>query len=86
MSVLPVTLEEIQAFNAENVPFSAMMNISCDSAPSEQDIMDWVEDRVAHFKQLKGGVIFTDTIPKSASGKILRRILRDQLKGDKMSE
>lgn len=31
MRVLPVTLEEIQAFNAENVPFSAMMNISCDS-------------------------------------------------------
>jgi uncharacterized protein (TIGR00369 family) len=29
--VLPVTLEEIQAFNAENVPFSAMMNITCES-------------------------------------------------------
>ncbi len=29
--MLPVTLEEIQAFNAENVPFSAMMSLSCDS-------------------------------------------------------
>ena len=31
IGVLPVTLEEIQAFNAENVPFIAMMNVSCDS-------------------------------------------------------
>ena len=31
IGVLPVTIQEIQAFNAENVPFSAMMNITCDS-------------------------------------------------------
>lgn len=29
--MLPVTFEEIQAFNAENVPFATMMNITCDS-------------------------------------------------------
>lgn len=28
---LPVTLDEIRAFNAANVPFTAMMNITCDS-------------------------------------------------------
>lgn len=28
---LPVTLEQIRAFNAANVPFTAMMNITCDS-------------------------------------------------------
>jgi len=33
-------------------------------------------DRVAGFKQLKGGVEFIDKIPKSPSGKILRRLLR----------
>ena len=31
MIVLPITLEQIQAFNAENVPFCAKMNITCDS-------------------------------------------------------
>ena len=46
---------------------------------SEQDIYEWVKERVANYKRLDGGIVFTDSIPKSASGKILRRILRDQL-------
>lgn len=32
--------------------------------------------KVAHYKQLKGGVQFVDMIPKSPSGKILRRQLK----------
>lgn len=34
--------------------------------------------QVAPYKRLRGGIIFTDEIPKSASGKILRRIVREQ--------
>jgi acyl-coenzyme A synthetase/AMP-(fatty) acid ligase len=34
--------------------------------------------KVSHYKQLKGGVEFVNEIPKSASGKILRRVLRDR--------
>jgi len=45
-----------------------------------EDIKAWVKDRVAPYKRLEGGVVFTDVIPKSASGKILRRLLRDQVK------
>ncbi|KAK2154448.1 hypothetical protein LSH36_269g12008 [Paralvinella palmiformis] len=37
------------------------------------------EEKAAPYKQLKGGVEFRQEIPKSASGKILRRILRDEL-------
>lgn len=37
-----------------------------------------VEDHKARHKWLKGGVQFLDVIPKSPSGKILRRLLRDQ--------
>ena len=47
---------------------------------TEKDIFDWVKERVAPYKRLYGGIVFTDVIPKSASGKILRRLLRDQLK------
>jgi 4-coumarate--CoA ligase len=43
-------------------------------------IYEWMKERVAPYKRLDGGIIFTDVIPKSASGKILRRILRDQVK------
>ena len=34
-------------------------------------------DRVANYKRLRGGVEFIPVIPKSPSGKILRRLLRD---------
>ena len=47
---------------------------------SEADIVKFVKERVAAYKRLDGGVEFTDVIPKSASGKILRRILRDHVK------
>jgi len=42
-----------------------------------QDIMDFVSGQVAHYKQLRR-ITFVDAIPKSASGKILRRVLRAQ--------
>ncbi|KAJ2116450.1 hypothetical protein IW146_001521 [Coemansia sp. RSA 922] len=41
------------------------------------DIKAWVKERVAHYKALRGGVELVESIPKSASGKILRRVLRD---------
>ncbi|KAI9369301.1 hypothetical protein BJX61DRAFT_536522 [Aspergillus egyptiacus] len=44
----------------------------------ESDLKDHVKANLARHKQLRGGVVFVDEIPKSASGKILRRILRDQ--------
>lgn len=42
------------------------------------NIQQYVAKEKAHYKQLRGGVEFIDVIPKSPSGKILRRILRDQ--------
>jgi len=45
----------------------------------KENIYEWVKERVAHYKRLDGGIIFVDSIPKSASGKILRRILRAEV-------
>ena len=39
-----------------------------------------VTGKVAPFKELEGGVEFRAEIPKSASGKILRRQLKEELK------
>jgi len=48
---------------------------------SAAEIDKWVADKLAHYKRLRGGVKFVDSIPKSASGKILRRVLKDQVSG-----
>ena len=39
-----------------------------------EEIVDYVQSQVAQHKRLRGGVKFTNEIPKSASGKILRRV------------
>lgn len=39
-------------------------------------VQAFVKDNLAPHKQLRGGVLFVDEIPKSASGKILRKDLR----------
>ncbi|KAI9674447.1 MAG: hypothetical protein M1817_001785 [Caeruleum heppii] len=44
------------------------------------EIVEWVRGRVAPHKQLRGGVCFVDEIPRSAAGKVLRRVLRDQVR------
>ncbi|GAM34962.1 hypothetical protein TCE0_015r02893 [Talaromyces pinophilus] len=49
-----------------------------DDAVTIAAIKKHVEDHKARHKWLKGGVQFLDVIPKSPSGKILRRLLRDQ--------
>ncbi|KAF7514425.1 hypothetical protein GJ744_000195 [Endocarpon pusillum] len=43
-----------------------------------REIQKHVENNKARHKWLKGGVEFIDVIPKSPSGKILRRLLRDK--------
>ena len=46
----------------------------------EGEVKEWVRGKLASFKRLDGGVRFIGAIPKNASGKILKRILREQAK------
>lgn len=48
-----------------------------------QVLSQWVLDHKAPYKALKGGITFTQAIPKSPSGKILRRLLRDAEKEER---
>ena len=43
-------------------------------------------ERLAKFKELTGGVKFVDAIPKNASGKILKRVLRETAKAEQDQE
>jgi fatty-acyl-CoA synthase len=47
-----------------------------ESPPSEQDIIDWVRARIAHFKAPKS-VIFLDALPLGGTGKIQKVHLRE---------
>ncbi|KAI0040813.1 amp dependent CoA ligase [Auriscalpium vulgare] len=44
------------------------------------NIAKFVTDHKVYYKRLAGGVVFLDAIPKNPSGKLLRRVLRDQAK------
>lgn len=50
---------------------------------TKEEIMEYVEGKVAQYKKLRGGVVIMDVIPKSASGKILRKELRAIAKKEK---
>lgn len=49
---------------------------------SEEEVKKFIFDRLAAYKQLRGGVVFVKDLPKSAIGKILRRELREQAKSE----
>jgi acyl-coenzyme A synthetase/AMP-(fatty) acid ligase len=48
-----------------------------DHSAMEREIVAWLAARVARHKRLGGGVRFLEAIPKTASGKILRRNIRN---------
>ncbi|KAL6429826.1 hypothetical protein ACFW04_007596 [Cataglyphis niger] len=46
--------------------------------PTEDDIKNFVKGKVSDYKQLEGGVMFLNEIPKSTTGKILRSKLKNE--------
>jgi acyl-coenzyme A synthetase/AMP-(fatty) acid ligase len=46
-------------------------------------IHSWLNPKIANHKRLRGGIHVLDQIPKSPSGKILRRQLKELLKSRK---
>jgi 4-coumarate--CoA ligase len=54
--------------------------------PSAGEVDKYMKERLASFKMLTGGIVFVDAIPKNPSGKILKRILREQAKKEMASK
>jgi O-succinylbenzoate-CoA ligase len=48
-----------------------------DESLTEAEVMEWCKGKLAPFKLVKA-VVFTTDIPRNPSGKILKRVLRDQ--------
>jgi acyl-CoA synthetase (AMP-forming)/AMP-acid ligase II len=51
----------------------------------EKRVTIWLMNKVANHKRLRGGIKFINQIPKSASGKILRRVLKEQAAAEEKS-
>ena len=49
---------------------------------SPKQIQEWMVSKVAKHKRLVGGVAFVEEVPKLASGKIQRKLMRDWAKRD----
>ena len=47
---------------------------------TEKEIMAHMKERLSRYKQLEGGIEFLNEIPKLPSGKILKRVLREEAK------
>lgn len=63
---------------AGEVPMAFVTATPGHDAPTLTDVQSYLEGRLAHFKQIHVMEVI-DEIPKSASGKILRRLLRDEI-------
>ena len=59
-------------------PFAIV--VRSDASLSEGEVLEFCNGRMARFKQPKGAV-FVDEVPRNPSGKILKRILREQFPG-----
>lgn len=58
----------------------AFVVVSKGKKPTEDDIKNFVKEKVSDYKRLAGGVTFVDEIPKNPSGKILRSKLKQNYK------
>ncbi|KAF3918842.1 S-dihydroxybenzoyltransferase [Dactylellina cionopaga] len=63
---------------AENERPRAYLVKNPGSEVTTDDVLKYMSKVVAKYKQITGGVVWVDTIPKNPSGKILRKILRER--------
>lgn len=66
----------------DELPRGYIVRRTKDGKPTEKDVQDWIQEKLTYYKKLEGGIVFVDEIPKNASGKILKRLLRDQAKAE----
>ncbi|KFY06560.1 hypothetical protein V492_07953 [Pseudogymnoascus sp. VKM F-4246] len=82
-AVIPVPSDRSGEVPRAYVVKSSKVSIEENDRIVKRDIAKFVEENKSRYKWLAGGIEFIDVIPKSPSGKILRRLLRDKEKEDR---
>jgi len=78
-AVLDVAVIGVPDDHAGELPRAYVVRKDGFGSMAEKDIQQFVDSQVAPHKKLKAGLVFVDSIPKSNTGKILRRELKAQL-------
>jgi 4-coumarate--CoA ligase len=76
-AVVGVTAEETEVARA----LVMLRPHAKDEQSTADDIIDFVKQRVSEYKQLRGGVVFVESIPRLLSGKIWRARLNEMMAG-----
>ena len=61
--------------SCKKIEYVNMIQSYVNTAPFQ--IHEFVNSEVSEYKRLAGGVVFVDAIPKSGTGKILRKDLKE---------
>jgi len=71
-----------KGLEAEKVPRAWVVLSERGRAAGEQHVRQaleqWTQQNLSKYKWLTGGIAFVDSIPKSPTGKVLRRVLQDE--------
>ncbi|PGH33338.1 hypothetical protein GX50_03815 [[Emmonsia] crescens] len=79
-AVVGMTIEDEEFPRAYVVIKDSAKQANSPLTPAE--IQEWIKPRVSKHKWLTGGVVVVDEVPKSPSGKILRKVMREWAKRD----
>uniref|UniRef100_T1GAU3 AMP-binding enzyme C-terminal domain-containing protein n=1 Tax=Megaselia scalaris TaxID=36166 RepID=T1GAU3_MEGSC len=81
---LIVKIPEVQEVSVCGIPDVMTINLPAalvvkkqGTMLSEDTVKDYVAERMPHFKHLSGGVYFVDSLPRTASGKVIRKMVQE---------
>ncbi|MFF8592485.1 4-coumarate--CoA ligase family protein [Streptomyces sp. NPDC015220] len=75
--IIDAAVVGVQGDDGDEVPHAYLVRRPAAGDLSARDVMGYVAERVAPYKRVRR-VTFIDTVPRAASGKILRRELRER--------
>lgn len=78
-SVLDVAVIGVPDEISGELPRAYVVKKAGHDSVRDRDIIKFLDSQVAPHKRLRGGLLFIESIPKTNTGKILRRELKAQL-------